>query len=356
MNQKPSMDPARYFDHAATTPLRPEVFAEMLPYLKEGFGNPHSLHAWGRQAADAVRLARERVAQAIGAEDPMQVFFTSGATEANNWVLSLGRPVAVSPFEHASAWETAQAKGLPFLGNQGYRLDSPPARLGAAVMLVNNETGAVLEAPQADWLFRDITQAVGKIPVSLEGVDYATFSGHKLGGPKGVGVLFAREPESLCPLLHGGGQELGLRAGTLNVPGIVGMGLATLLAVEHPLGPHTSACRTSFFEAIPEAREWCLEPGPNGPTSILALSLPNVQGEAAVLDLDARGFAISSGAACSSRSTEPSHVLTALGMNEEQIRGAIRISFGHCNTPQSAKELGIALREVVHTLNRIRNV
>ena len=349
----------RYFDNAATTPIDPRVLEAMLPYLRDGFGNANSLHDWGRRAHDAVERAREQVASAIGAEDPRQILFTSGATEGNNWVLSSFGHGAVSPFEHSSVWETAKYLGFSMLKNEGLRLRPPATKLPfISVMAVNNELGARFEPaamrPHAQVLHSDITQAAAKYPVPLEHIDYATFSAHKFYGPKGVGALYMGG-EPLPPMLHGGEHEHGLRAGTLNVAGIVGMGQAAMLArsERNPNSKHVARLRQMMMAQLDGLSDFQVNGGDNPIEHILSLSFLGVEGETLVIEVDAAGYGISSGAACSSRATEPSHVLTALGLAPEWLRGSVRISFGRFNTPEAACGLGLALRKAVNGLRNL---
>lgn len=346
------MDPSRYFDHAATTFVQPEVRDAMLPWLGDQCGNAHSLHSWGRAAHEAVEWARAQVAQAIGAEDPVQIIFTSGATEANNWVAGMmGDTWAVSPFEHSSMREPASARGAHVLSNTGYALE--PTELPVSVMRVNNETGAILEVPQGQRVHSDLTQAIGNIPLNVSGLAFATLSAHKFGGPKGVGILFARDPYELDPLLRGGDQETGWRAGTLNVPGIVGLGEAIRVAVDRipKKQAHLAELKSAFLEGLGGLDDRIRFQTPaQAAGHILSISFSGLQGETLVIEADKAGFAISSGAACSSRSTEPSHVLLALGVPPEWLRGTIRISFGWQNTAESTYELGAVLRERVNAL------
>ncbi len=345
------MLPERYFDHAATTFLHPEVLAAMLPFLTTNGGNAHSLHSWGREAAGAVEHARTQVSEALGAEDPGQIFFTAGATEANNWLAHLwGSEWDFSPFEHSSLFEPAQALGAHMLENQGYQLETQNRR--TSIMRVNNETGAVLDFPAIDELHSDLTQAVSNIPVSVAGLQFASVSAHKFGGPKGIGVLFARDPYALEPMLRGGDQEGGLRAGTLNVPGIVGMGAAIELAVR--LQPqkqaHLIALRQAFFEGLGKHDRIRVNTPPHQSGHILSISFQGLVGETLVIEADQAGFAISSGAACSSRSTEPSHVLTALGLKPEWLQGTVRVSLGWSNSIESAHALGEFLKRRANAL------
>lgn len=331
----------------------------MLPYLGDSFGNANSLHAWGRQAAEAVDIARVRVASSIGAEDPTQIVFTSGATEGNNWVLSNFDEAVVSPFEHSSVWETARARGFDVLEAHAFDLQLPTNRRPlVSVMLVNNETGTLFDVAayrSAGYvLHSDITQAAAKYKVDLTPIDYATFSAHKFYGPKGIGAIYMKDAP-LQPLMWGGEHEGGQRAGTLNVAGIVGMGLASQIAAEQADSDHSlaEACAAALLDELRAVTDWQINGGPSRVPSILSLSFLGIQGEALVIDLDAAGFGISSGAACSSRSTEPSHVLSAAGVPSDWLRGTVRISFGRMNTEASSGALG---RELTRSVRRLREL
>lgn len=350
----------RYFDNAATTPLDPRVFQEMAPFLQEDFGNSQSIHAWGRSAARAVQVARQRVADLIGAEDPSQVVFTSGATESNNTVLSLYDSVAISPFEHSSVREPAFRSGAHVLDNDGYDLRAAPVGGLLSVMLVNNETGAILELPPGSprALHRDVTQAAGKILMNLDGVDYASLSAHKIGGPKGVGALYLANPVGPLtdwPFLCGGEQEDGRRAGTLNVPGIVGFGAAAAIASAEYVDRfnHAKDLRHTLTIGLAKCSDFRENRALSQSPYILSLSFLGIEAEALVLEADAQGFAISAGAACSSRSTEPSHVLTALRLEPAWLRGTIRISFGPHNSVHAADQLAELL---VRNVDRLRTM
>lgn len=351
----------RYFDHAATSPLDPRVLAEMQPYLTGEFGNAHSLHSFGRRAMAAVDLARERVAELVGALDPSLVVFTSGATEANNWIAKRAGTFAVSPFEHSSMLEPARARGAQVLGNRGFTLRLPTRAQTVAVMRVNNETGAILDVNSArtpdNWVHSDVTQAVGKVPLDGLDADSLSLSAHKIGGPKGVGALVFREPPAE-PLLRGGEQEGGLRGGTLNVPGVVGLGLAAALAGQEFDQRRAAALRLRgvVLEQLRGLSDWQSNDHREQSPFILSLSFRGIRAEPVLIDLDSQGFAVSSGAACSSRSTEPSHVLTALGLATGWLEGTLRISVGPGNTAESAEILGQALRRSVESLRRMRNV
>lgn len=346
----------RYFDNAATTPLDPRVLQEMLPYLGEAFGNANSLHSFGRRAAAAVDLARQRVASLIHAEDPSQIIFTSGATEANNWVLRSVKTCQISPFEHSSVYEAARLLGYKTLQNDGLTLSPPASTIDlVSVMAVNNEVGASWVTPdlrgEAVALHSDLTQAVGKLPVSLEGIDYASFSAHKYYGPKGVGALYsASSPPQ--PLIVGGEQEGGYRGGTLNVPAIVGMGAAAAIAEDEMPNDilHASQLRGIVLEELGDFPEMRVLGGDHCSPYILSISFHGLEGETLVIELDRKGFAISSGAACSSRSTEPSHVLQAMGLSADWAKGTVRVSFGRHNSQQSSRDLAAELRQAAQNL------
>lgn len=328
----------------------------MEPYFGEACGNANSIHQWGQRAAAGVAKARERVAEALGCSAE-QVFWTSGATESNNWILRSFESVAVSPFEHSSVWETAHVLGHSLLGNDGHSLLPPDGACElVSVMVVNNETGAMLALPRTSArVHRDATQALGKVPLSLEGVDFASFSAHKLHGPKGVGGLFAADPTFLRPLMTGGGQEHGLRAGTVNVPGVVGLGAACVLAMERreEALSHVQRLRETVLDGLAKVPDCRINEGPANSPYILSVSLLGLHGESLVLYCDQSGFAVSSGAACASGSTEPSHVLTSLGIPESVARATIRVSFSIENTIETAQGLARTLAEGAEELRRL---
>jgi len=352
------MDNGRYFDHAATTPLNPDVLAEMMPYL-QGVGNAHSLHSFGRRAEQAVALARERLAHVLGAEDPGEITFTSGATESNAWALSNFARVKASPFEHSSIADAIASGSGTFLSNSGYALGpSDPSCDLIAVMAVSNETGAILDCParppHAAWLC-DLTQALGKIDLEAPKFDMASLSAHKIGGPLGVGALWNRTGLALQPLISGGGQELGQRSGTLNVPGIVGLGAAAILAQDN-LESRSSAAQQArgiILEEIASLEGWqCLD-APRQSPFILALAWDGLAAQPILEALDSEGFAISSGAACSSREAGPSRTARALELPPKNRSGVIRISFFGNNHAETANLLAIALGKAIKSLRSL---
>lgn len=350
---------AIYLDYAATTPLDPAVLEVMRPYLQGHFANASSLHAPGRKARHAVEYAREQVAAAIHAS-PREIVFTAGATEADNHALravAAQHPtghIVTSQLEHAAVLASCR-----HLESQGHPVDylAPtqtgeitPERVAAALredtvlvalMLVNNETGvltdiaAVREGTRQHGarLFCDAVQGFGTVPIDVKalGVDLLALSGHKIYGPKGVGVLYVREGLELDPLLLGGEQERGLRAGTLNVPAIVGMGEAAQLAAERAEsdGAALRALREHFEAQLGRIEGVSINASeaPRGPKHI-SVKVSGVDGEALLFGLDQAGVYASSGSACAAGSLEPSHVLRAMGLSREAARSSVRFSLG----------------------------
>jgi cysteine desulfurase len=370
-----------YLDHNATTPLRPEALEAMLIALRDEFGNPSSVHWAGSAARDAVERARGQVAALMGV-DPEDVVFTSGATEASNTVLrhaasrapGRGDHVVTCATEHPSVLETAEA-----LRDEGLRVSVLPvgsdgqldcdafaaalddATLLASIMWANNETGVIQPIPELAAIaaergvpfHTDAVQMLGKRPVDLASlpIAFASFSAHKLGGPKGIGALWAREGSRFKPLLKGGPQERRRRAGTENVPGIVGFGAAcavgaTDLEERHErLGVWRDRLWTGIEQRIPGAYA-------NGSpehrlSHVLSVSFAAADGEALVQALDLEGIAVAAGAACASGSLEPSHVLLAMGVPPEIGGGSIRVSLGFDTTGDDVERLLDVLPGVV---------
>ncbi len=354
------LDQARYFDYAASTPVDPRVLAEMQPFLGVEFSNAHSIHQFGRRSRAAVEQARERVAIAIGAEDPSQVIFTSGATEACALAMNCSDGAFVSPFEHSAVMEIALSRRLGIFNWDGKTLSRPDHQIHdgfSAVMRVNNVTGRTLHHPEGVAIrFTDATQALGKVSLNVSEDDLAAFSAHKIYGPKGVGALYAKDPTALKPMLVGGGQENGFRGGTLNVPGIVAFGLAAeLAAAETELrSDQARELRAIVLEQLAETRSWReIAPG-DGVANILGIAFMGIEGETMVLELDAEGFAISAGPACSSGLGLALPPIMAENLPDGYTRGAIRISFGVFNTHDSARDLGRALAKAAVNLRRLR--
>jgi cysteine desulfurase len=387
------MKRATYLDNAATTPVRPEVLEAMLPYLgKEAFGNPSSAHRFGRAARAGVEEAKRAVAEALGAE-PNQVVFTSGGTESDNLAIigaalaarERGGPfrVVVSATEHKAALAAAHA--VKHLGGDEVilpvtasgRVD--PAALDRAlaggvavvsVMWVNNEVGTIQPVRElanrcsdAGVLFHsDAVQAFGKVPVSLRDVNCAllTISGHKIGAPKGIGALIVRDRKAVEAIIHGGGQQFGIRPGTENVPGIVALGVAARLAAaeQAELATRLRALRDELerrlLAIVPDAviNGWQEERAPH----ITNVSIPGTDSEALLMHLDLASVACSSGSACSTGAVEPSHVLTAMGVPRELGVAALRFSFGKDSTIEDVDAASAVLPKVVEKVRSLSAV
>lgn len=348
------IDPACYFDNAATTPVDPQVLDAMLPYLQGSFGNASSIHAWGREACEAVTKAREQVAALIGAEDPSEVVFTSGATESNNWVLRTAPSLAIGPFEHNSVRQAGCALGAKTLANIGWKIEDSDAEL-TSVMLVNNETGAILEMPGCKTLHSDATQAVGKIPFDAKQFDFVSMSAHKFYGPKGVGALYIKGGKDMAPLLFGGEHEHGRRSGTLNVPGIVGMGMAAEVAQDRLEADmaHAHSLRCLVKDRLSKIPDVVFVEGDSQSPFVLGACFVGLEGETLVVSLDSKGYAVSSGSACSSGSGAVSKVLKAYGIEDQVARGAVRFSFGRRNTLEAAEGLCGVVEKSVESLRRL---
>jgi cysteine desulfurase len=369
-----------YLDHNATTPLDERVREAMLPYLGAFYGNASGLYRLGRLSRSAVDAAREQVAALVGAR-ASEVIFTSGGTEANNLALkgmAFSLPagvVAAGATEHPSV-----AEPLGFLAARGWRVETLPVDLDgrpdisaletlpradfrfATLMLANNETGIIHDvAPLAEkvrergGLFHvDAVQAAGKIPVDFKatGAHTLALSAHKIYGPKGVGALIVDRSVPLEPLLHGGGQEGGLRGGTENVAGLVGFGKAAELALAEldEWRSRLLALRKRLELGLRELPGITLfaERAERLPNTV-QFGLAGYDGEALVMNLDRKGFAVSSGSACASGGREPSPVLTAMGVDADTARSAVRVSLGRGNTEADVDGFIEALGNLVLT-------
>jgi len=385
-----------YLDHNATTPVEPEVLAAMLPYLSGEYGNASSIHDFGQKARSAVETAREQVAALIGAR-PQEIVFTSGGTEADNHAIfgivqalasaahdakdaSPRKHVITTAIEHEAVLNTCQAlekRGVEvtYLPVDEQGLISAPALRQAirketvliTVMHANNELGTVqpLEeigriAADADIYFHtDAVQSAGKLPIDVNAarLDLLSLSGHKFYAPKGVGALYIRGGTRLQQLLYGGHHQRGFRPGTENVPAIVGLGQAAEIARKSLLQDATRVAalrdrlEQGLLAQIPQAQaNGAKAPRTPNTTNIL---FPGIEGEALVIALDLKGLACSTGAACSSGAVEPSHVLTAIGLQPEQARSSLRFSLGRHTTPA---EIDLALEMVPAAVQHLRNL
>jgi cysteine desulfurase len=378
-----------YLDHAATTPVLPEVAETMGRLLTEEYGNPSSVHAAGRRARQAVEDARDRVALAIGAS-PAEVVFTGGGTEADNLALKgaaaklrgNGNHLIVTAFEHHAVLDSAG-----WLARNGYEVTTmavPPSGVldpGAvaaevrpsttlvSVMTVNNEIGtiqpiaeiaaAIKAANPRALVHTDAVQALGNIRVNVHawGVDLAAFAAHKLGGPKGVGALFVRAPVPVEALVHGGGQEHGLRSGTLNVAGIGGFGIAAEIAAKEvdDKAERLLGLRTRLLDGI---RAIVPDVFVNGDLERrvpgnLNVCIPRADGETLLLLLDEKGIACSSGSACASGALDPSHVLLAIGVSRNLAKGSLRFSLGRPSTQADVDAVLDALPDAVARARKV---
>ena len=375
-----------YLDHAATTAVSPEVLREMLPCMTECFGNAASIHGTGREAHRALDRARKQVAAVLGAQ-PQEIYFTSGGSESDNWAVKgvawaargRGKHVITSVVEHhavlnACAWLEGMGFEVTRLPVDALGRVDPdsvaralrPDTVLISVMTANNEIGTLQPIREIGEIARsrgvpfhtDAVQAAGHIPVNVEElqVDLLSLSAHKFHGPKGVGVLYVRRGTKLDSLIHGGAQERGLRAGTPNVPGAVGLAKALELAAAS-LPESADRVRALRDQLIREIRARIPDAVLNGdPERRLPgnvhFSFPGVDGEALLLRLDLAGIACSGGSACTSGAQEPSHVLAAIGQAPELAKGGLRMTLGEENTPEEIKEVLRVLPEIVQDLKR----
>jgi len=371
-------------DYAATTPVHPEVVEAILPYFSEHFGNPSALHAIGQEAREAVETARDSLARLIGAEMD-EIVFTSGGTEADNNALvgtvraAGDRPchIITTAIEHHAVLETCedlekQGTRVTVLPVDGQGLVDPddvrraltPATVLISVMHANNEIGTIQPlaeiaaiAREAGVLFHtDAVQTVGRLPVNVNdlGVDLLSLSGHKLYGPKGIGALYIRKGTKVAPLLHGGGQEQHRRAGTENVPGIMGLGVAAEIAIRDMAADAETqtALRDRFIRGILDSIDHTTlngHPVKRLPNNV-NIGVAYVEGEAILLNLDQLGICASSGSACSSGSLEASHVMLATGCPPELARGSLRFTIGKWTTGEEVDTVLQVLPDIVAKL------
>lgn len=346
-----------YLDYAATTPLDEEVLNEMLPFMRKNFGNPDSLHGYGRDAAYAVTRSRDRIARVLGV-NANEIYFTSGGTEADNWAVRCAAegPAVVSDIEHQAVLSAAELRrGAVFFahsdGNGAITAQTlaaaMPQRTGlACVMAVNNETGVIqpikelsaLCKERGALLFSDCVQAAVSQDVKelCSYCDLVSLSGHKLYGPKGIGVLVVKKGVKLSPLIAGGEQERGLRGGTLNPAAIVGFAAALERAQgeRERFCAHTQRLRDRFEEIVFSALgDRVKRDGQNRAPNVSHLTFER-GGEAFLNRLDLCGVACSGGAACSAHAALPSHVMLAMGRTEEEARRGVRFSFGRDTTEE----------------------
>ncbi len=376
-----------YMDHAATTPVSPEVFAAMVPYFSRFFGNPSSLYSFARESREAVEEARGRVAAAIGAK-PEEIYFTAGGTESDNWAIKGvaaarrrgGDHIITSSVEHHAVLHTCrylerQGFSVTYLPVDGYGRVDPAAVADAitdrtcliSVMSANNEIGTIQPIAEIGKIARehdipfhtDAVQAIGSVPMDVDAmnVDLLSLSAHKFYGPKGIGALYIRSGTEIENLIHGGAQEHKRRAGTENLPGIIGLGkgieLATADIEEHnrKIGGMRDRLLSGILDAVPDVQM-------NGHPEMrlannLNISFRYVEGESILLLLDAHGICVSTGSACSSGSGETSHVLTAIGLAPEMAHGTVRLTLGDANTEDDVDYVLDVLPRVIKRLRSI---
>ena len=387
------MRPPVYLDHAATTPVRPEVLEVMLPYLTEqSFGNPSSAHRFGRAARAGIEQARRQVAEAVGAE-PNQVVFTSGGTEADNLGI-VGAALAardrggsmcaaVSAIEHKAVLAAAHAVChlggrevlLPVDGAGRLDMDALEAVLAerpavVSVMWVNNEVGVIqpvgeiaARCREAGVTFHtDAVQALGKVPVSVTTLSCTllTISGHKLGAPKGIGALIVRDRKAIEAIIHGGGQQFGMRPGTENVAGAVALGRAAQLAAAEQAShaERLSALRSELAARLKAAVTDIVVNAEHSPRAphLLSIAIPGADSEALLMHLDLAGVAASSGSACSTGAVEPSHVLVAMGVPRDLALGTVRFSLGRETTREDIDRAVEVVPSVVAKVRKLAGV
>ena len=377
-----------YLDYNATTPLRPEVRDAMMPYLTEAFGNGSSIHAYGREARNAIDTAREQIAELIGAKSPSEIVFTGSGTEADNHAIKgltelqksrgEGNHIITSSVEHHAVLHTCQ-----YLEQRGYEITYLPVdRYGRirteqlrsairettiliSIMHVNNENGTIqpleeiceIAQEQEIPIHTDAIQSIGKLNVNAQelGIHLLSLSGHKIYAPKGIGVLYIRRGSRLANLVHGGSHERNRRAGSENVPAIVGLGVAAELAKQdretysQHLTNLTNRLRDGLNANIQRLHynghpDYCA-PG------TLNVSFESVEGESLILRLDMEGICVSTGSACTSGSMEPSHVLAALGLPPRLAQGTVRFSLGR-NTTES--EIDSVIEKLPRIIKQMR--
>jgi len=377
-----------YLDNAASTAVHPEVVKEMLPYFDVQYGNPSSIHQFGRKAKNAIQKARKQVAALIGAE-PDEILFTSGGTESNNTIfygiIFQGEKfelshIITSSIEHDAVLEPikqfekngCQITYLPVDKHGMINLDDITKSISEqtvmiSIMFANNEVGTIQPIKEISKicnkyqipLHTDAVQAVGKIPINVKdlGVDALSISSHKINGPKGVGALFLKKGSTTTPYIVGGGQENGMRSGTENVASIVGFGKACEIAKER-LTENMSHFKTLHSSILSKIVNEIPHVKLNGHPekrifNNIHLTFLGVNGEDLIIKLDEEGIAASTGSACSVHTQKASHVLKAMGFNHEQITGSLRISFGYTNTLVEVEQTVEALKKVVSELRSV---
>ena len=378
-----------YLDNAASTAVHPEVVKEMLPYFDVQYGNPSSIHQFGRKAKNAIQKARKQVAALVGAE-PDEILFTSGGTESNNTIL-YGIPklqgshldqnhIITSSIEHEAILQPCKefeniGIKITYLPIDEHGIVDPDDIANSinlhtvlvSIMLANNEVGTIQPIKEISEICKkyqiplhtDAVQAVGKMPIDVKelGVDALSVSSHKINGPKGIGALFIKKGLRIDPQILGGGQENGMRSGTENVASIVGFGKACEIAKER-LNENITHFQTLHSSMLSRIAKEIPHVKLNGHPekrifNNIHLTFLGVNGEDLIIKLDEHGIAASTGSACSVHTQKASHVLKAMGFNHEQITGSLRISFGYANTLDEINQAVEVLKKVVSELRSV---
>lgn len=381
------MNKVIYLDNAATTQLDKAVFDEMQPYFIEHYGNPSSVYSIASESKRAINVARERVAQSIGAME-REIYFTNGGTESDNWAIKgiteaysdKGKHIITTKIEHHAVLHTCE-----YLEKQGYEVtyldvdedgliniedlekSIRPDTILITIMFANNEIGTIEPIKEIGKVAKkhgvifhtDAVQAFGHLPIDVNemNIDLLSASGHKVNGPKGVGFLYVRKSVKLKAFIHGGAQERQRRAGTENVPGIVGLGAAAKIATKHmeERTKHLTKLRDYLIEQIEKNVKFIRLNGHR------TKRLPNnvnfcfrfIEGEALLISLDMEGICASSGSACTSGSLDPSHVLLAIGLPHEIAHGSLRLTLSHSTTQE---ELDYVVEQLKDIVTRLRNM
>ena len=377
-----------YMDYSATTYVKPEVLDAMMPFFTEKFGNPSSFYGISRETKMAIDNARAQVAKAINC-DPNEVYFTGGGSEAYNWAIKgiatahmkKGNHIITTKIEHHAVLHTCE-----FLEKFGFEVTYLDVNeegfvdlkqleeaitdktILVSIMFANNEIGTIQPIKEIGALCRekkvlfhtDAVQAVGSVPVDVKemNIDLLSLAGHKLYGPKGIGALYIRRGIRIDNLIHGGGQERGRRAGTENIPGVVGLGKAIELATENieENRARLTVLRDKLIDGILERIPYARLNGPRGDKRLPGnsnISFEFIEGESILLSLDFEGICASSGSACTSGSLDPSHVLLAIGLPHEKAHGSLRTTLGAASTEEDVEKL---LNELPPIIERLRNM
>ena len=377
-----------YMDYSATTYVKPEVLDAMMPFFTEKFGNPSSFYGISRETKMAIDNARAQVAKAINC-DPNEVYFTGGGSEADNWAIKgiatahmkKGNHIITTKIEHHAVLHTCE-----FLEKFGFEVTYLDVNeegfvdlkqleeaitdktILVSIMFANNEIGTIQPIKEIGALCRekkvlfhtDAVQAVGSVPVDVKemNIDLLSLAGHKLYGPKGIGALYIRRGIRIENLIHGGGQERGRRAGTENIPGVVGLGKAIELATENieENRARLTVLRDKLIDGILERIPYARLNGPRGDKRLPGnsnISFEFIEGESILLSLDFEGICASSGSACTSGSLDPSHVLLAIGLPHEKAHGSLRTTLGAASTEEDVEKL---LNELPPIIERLRNM